>query len=76
MDNPMGPHELQRREHLDSEAPDQCSGESTEIVCLDQLVQIDTEQFGDDTKMTSEIEMIRHSDHVMFVFWILFVSYA
>ena len=76
MDNPMGSHELQGREHLDGESPDQRCRETTEVVCLDQLVQIDTEQFGDDAQMTSEIEMIRHSNHVMFIFWILSVSYA
>jgi hypothetical protein len=76
MNDPMGPHELQGREHLDSESPNQRRRESTKVVCLDQLVQIDTKQFGDDTKMTSEVEMIRHSNHVMFILWILFVSNA
>jgi hypothetical protein len=76
MNDPMGPHELQGREHLDSESPDQRRRESAKVVRLDQLVQVDAEQFGDDTKMTSKVEMIRHSNHVMFILWILFVSYA
>jgi hypothetical protein len=76
MNNPMRPHELQRRQHLDSESPDQRRRESAKVVRLDQLVQVDTEQFGDDTKMTSKVEMIRHSNHVMFILGILFVSYV
>lgn len=76
MNDPMGPHELQGREHLDSESPDQRRRESTKVVRLDQLVQIDTEQLGNDTKMTSKVEMICHSNHIMFILWILIVSYA
>ena len=74
MDDSMRPHELQGRQHLHREPPDKRRRESAEVVCLDQFVQIDTEQFSDDAEMTSEVEMIRHADHVMFIFWILFVS--
>jgi hypothetical protein len=73
VDNTMRPHELQRSEHLNCESPYQCRRESAKVVGLDQLVQVDTEQFGDNTEMTSEIEMIRHSNHVMLILWILSV---
>jgi hypothetical protein len=71
MDDSMRPHELQRSEHLNSKSSNQRCRESTKVVGLDQFVQVDTEQLGDDTQMTSEIKMIRHSNHVMFVLWIL-----
>jgi len=75
MHDPMRPHELQRSKHLDREPPHKRRGESAKVVGLDQLVQIDAEQLGDDTQMTSEIKVIRHSDHIMLVLWILSVSY-
>ena len=74
MYDPMRPHELQRSKHLNRKSPNECRRESAEIVCLDQLVQVDAEQLGNDAQMTPEIKVIRHSHHVMFVLWVLIIS--
>lgn len=61
----MVTQETQGCEDLSSEAPNQRSREAGEIVGLDQLVQVDAEQFGDDAEMTSERERIVHPNDVV-----------
>ena len=72
MHNPMTPHQLQTAQHLHREPPNEGSREPGKLVGLDELVQIDTEQLGDDTQVRPEVEVIRHADHVMLVFRILY----
>jgi hypothetical protein len=43
MDDAVAPHELQARQHLHRESPDEHSREPGELVGLDQLVEVDAE---------------------------------
>lgn len=74
MHDAMRPHQLKRGEHLDREPADQGGRKSGKRVGLDELVEVDTEQLGDDAKVTSEVEVIRHSDHEMVILGILHLS--
>lgn len=65
------PHEGQRQQHLACETTDEGSRKSYEAIGLDQLVQVDTEEFHGDAQMVSEIEMFRHFDNMMFFIGIL-----
>jgi hypothetical protein len=69
--NAMAPHQLHTRQHLHCESPDDGSRKPVELICFDKFVEVDTEQLGNDAEVTSEIEVIRHSDHVMLVLWVL-----
>lgn len=64
-------HQAQGHDHLACESPNQRSGEAGEAICLDQFVQINTEQLHRDTKMIPEIEMLGHFDDVMPFFFVL-----
>ena len=72
MYDPMTPHQLHTRQHLCRKSPDDRRREPSELICLDELVQIDTEEFGDNAEMRAEVEVVGHPDHVMFVFRILY----
>ena len=67
MHDSIGPHQLQRRQHLRSKSPDQNSRESGKLIRLDQFKEVDAQQLGHDAKVTSEIEAIRHAYHVVFI---------
>jgi hypothetical protein len=69
--NSLLPHDIQGCQQLMGESPNQGRAESNEAVRLDQLVEVDAQEFGDDAKMTTEEEIIRNLDKVMLVLGIL-----
>jgi hypothetical protein len=71
MYDPMTPHQLHTRQHLRRKSPDDRRREPSELICLDELVQIDTEEFGDNAEVRAEVEVVGHPNHVMFVLGVL-----
>lgn len=71
MHNPVMAHQGQRGKHLTSEPSNEGCGESDEAVRLDELVEVDAQEFHGDTKMTTEIEVFSHLDHMVFLFGVL-----
>jgi hypothetical protein len=67
-------HVVQGNEYLDSESLDQRQREAFEIVHLDEVVEVHTEQFKRDDQMLSEYELIIPSDNILLVFRILFIK--
>lgn len=67
-------HVVQGNEYLDSESLDQRQREAFEIVHLDEIVEVDTEQFERDDQMLAEDELIIPSDDILLVFRILFIK--
>lgn len=68
MYNPVVAHESQRLKHLTREPANECSGESDEVVCLNQLVEVDTQEFHGNAQVAAEIEVLRHfNDMMLFV---------
>jgi len=48
-----------------SKSPDEVEAETLVVVLLDQLVQVQTEQFEADAQMTAEIEVVEHVNDVV-----------
>lgn len=70
MNDPIIAHHHQRREQLDCESSDKNSRKSHKAVRLDHLVQVDTEQLGDNAQMASEIEVLGNLDEVVLILWV------
>ena len=71
MDNAVVTHECQRLQHLTCEATNQAGCESVEVVRLDQLVEVDAEEFHRDTQVPTEVEMFCHLDDMMLLVRVL-----
>lgn len=56
VDNPMVAQQRERAENLSRKATDEGGREAGEAVGLDELVEVDAEQLGDDAEMTAEGE--------------------
>lgn len=57
--------QTQRSQNLRREASNEGCSEACEVVRLDELVQIDTEQLRNDAQVTTECERVGHANHVM-----------
>jgi hypothetical protein len=60
MNNSMMTHERKGHQHLTCEPSNEGSRKPNETVCLDQFVQIDTEQLHGYAKVISEVEVLSH----------------
>jgi hypothetical protein len=61
----MMTHERKGHQHLTRKPSNEGSRKSNETVCLDQFVQIDTEQFHGYAKMISEVKVLSHLNDMM-----------
>ena len=59
--------EFQSLEDLNRKAPDQASGDSLEIILLNEFVQIHTEQFKRQEQMFAENGVVKDPHNVVFV---------
>jgi len=64
-------HERKGQQHLAREPANKGSRKPNKAICLDQLVQIDAEQFHGYAEVVSEVEMFIHLDDVMFFIRVL-----
>ena len=71
MNETMMTHERKRHQHLACEAANKGSGKAHETICLDQLIQINTEEFHGNAKVVSEVEMFSHLDDMVLLLRIL-----
>ena len=71
VNNMMMPHQRERLKHLAGEAPDESGGEAHETVGLDELVQIDAQQFRSDAEVVAEVEVLRHLEGMMLLLLVL-----
>lgn len=71
MNDTVMTHERKGHQHLACEAANKGSGKAHKAICLDQLIQIDTEEFHSNAKVVSEVEMLSHLDDVVLLVRIL-----
>jgi hypothetical protein len=71
MDDSMMAHQAQGHDHLAGEPPNQGGREAHETIGLDQLVQVDTEQFHGDAQVVSEVKVFCHLDDIVLLFLVL-----
>jgi len=74
MDDSMMAHQAQGHDHLTGEPPNQGGREAHETIGLDQLVQVDTEQFHGDAQVVSEVKVFCHLDDMMLLFLVPFTK--
>ena len=65
------PHQTQRHDHLARKTAYQSGGEADESVGLDQLVQVDAQQFHRDAQVIAEVKVFRHLDDMVLLLVIL-----
>lgn len=73
MDDIVFSHEVQRDQNLNSESFDQTEAEALKVVHLDEVVQIDTQQFECDHQMLSKYELVQHFNDVFLIFWVFLI---
>ena len=71
MDHSVVAHKNERTQHLDGEPSNEDSGETSELVRLDQLIQVDAQQLGRNAKVSTEVEMLCHLDNVVLLLVVL-----
>lgn len=67
----MVAHEREGLKHLTREATNETCREPVEIVRLDELIEVDAQQFHRNAKMTTEVEVFSHLDDMVLLFRIL-----
>jgi hypothetical protein len=67
-------HVVERNEDLDGEPLDQAEREALEVVHLDEVVKVDTQQLERDTKMLAEGERIEALYDVLLVLRIVLIQ--
>ena len=67
-------HVVQRNEDLDGEALDQTQRKAQEIVHLDEVVEVDTEQFKGEDEMLAEDEVIQALHNVLLILWVVTIQ--
>lgn len=65
------PHQVQRLEHLSSEAPNESGREPDKAVGLDQFVEVDAQQFHSNAQVSTEVKVLGHLDDVVLLVLIL-----
>lgn len=71
MYNTVMSHQRERGEHLRGETANQRGGKSDKPVGLDELVEIDAEEFHGNAQMIAEVEVLCHLDDMVFLVGIL-----
>ena len=66
--------ENETTQQLLSEAPDKLQGESSKLVCLDELVEIHPQKLSRDAQMAAKVEALHKMNHTMFALGILMLS--
>ena len=71
MDDPVVSHDLERGQELDREPADQGRREPDEAVGFDHFVKVDAKEFGHDTEMAAEIEVLIYLDQIVLILGVL-----
>ena len=71
MNDAVVAHERERLQHLTCEATNEASREAVEVVRLDQLVEVDAQQFSRNAEVSTEVEMLCHLDNVVLLLVVL-----
>lgn len=74
VDDLVALQQAQAAEHLLGEGPDEAEREATEVVRLDEFVQIHAEQLCGDAKMATEVEGLGKVDEAVLVVGVLQTS--
>ena len=71
MDDPVLAHQHEGREHLACKPSDKRRCESGKPIGLDEFVQVDAQELGDDAKMVAERKVLIHLQDVVLLLGIL-----
>ena len=70
----MFTHVVKGDEDLDGEPLDQTQAEPLKVVHLDEVVEVDAEQFESQDEMLAENEMIKAFHNILLIFWIVLIQ--
>lgn len=71
MNDAMLPHKRKRVKHLACEPTNQRSRKPNKAIRLDELIQVDTQEFHGNAQVTTEVEVFRHLDNMMLLIVVL-----
>ena len=74
MDHVLVTEELEGLEDLDSKTSYQRQGDTLEVVVLDELVEVDREEFEGDDQMIAEHAVVLDLDYVVLVVGVLLLQ--
>ena len=74
MDHVLVAEELEGLEDLDSKTSYQRQGDTLEVVVLDELVEVDREEFEGDDQMIAEHAVVLDLDYVVLVVGVLLLQ--
>ena len=67
-------HVVQRDQNLDSEPFDETQRKALEVVHLDEVVEVDAEQFKSQAEMLSTNEMVKPFHNIFLIFWVVSIQ--
>jgi len=67
-------HVVQRDQNLDSEPFDETQRKALEVVHLDEVVEVDAEQFKCQAEMLSTNEMVKPFHNIFLIFWVVSIQ--
>lgn len=71
MHDAMMTHQHKRTQHLDGEATNEDGRKTSELISLDEFIEVHAEKLHRNTKMVAEVKVLGHLDDVVLVVRIL-----